>query len=102
MAFPAKTWSLRIPPSPEAPIVQDAARHLVATMPGPHAQAARDAVLLAHAPAMLDALRYCAEAFQIIAEHGGGPSGQVATSASAQLDQLLGGPIGTWADGTRA
>lgn len=101
MTARTRTWSLRIPPSPEAPIVQDANGRLVATLHGPRDQAARDAVLLAHAPAMLDALRYCAEAFQIIAEHDGGPSGQVATSVSAQLDQLLGGPISTWADGPR-
>jgi len=95
------TWRVIIPPSPAKAHVLDAGGALVATLEAPRNQASADAILVAYAPVMLDALNYCARAFTVIREEDPGPSGQVAQALMSHLEQLLQGPLGVWQDGPR-
>lgn len=71
-------------------------------MDAPRQQAARDAILLAYAPLMLDAIRQCSMVLKVIQENDSGPSGSVAATAIPVLDHLLQGPLDAWSDGPRA
>jgi hypothetical protein len=92
-------WKVVIAPSPALPQVFDTNGHLLASLHRPRAQAANDAILFAHAPAMLDALQHAAEVFAAMASHDPGPSGQIAAHTYEQLDKFLRGPLSVWSDG---
>jgi hypothetical protein len=87
-----------IAPSPALPQVFDTAGALAASLHRSRHQAAADAVLLTHAPAMLNALHHAAEVFAAMARFDPGPSGMLAADTHAQLDKLLRGPLCVWSD----
>ena len=95
------TWQLDIPPSPGLPTISDGGGRTIATLHAPRTQAAVDGALFLHAPALLNAAQQCLEAFEVIAEHDAGPSGQIAAQLRDRLATLLNGPAGLWADGDR-
>ena len=92
-------WKVIIAPSPALPQVFDEAGRLLASLHRPRSQAANDAVIVAHAPAMLDTLYHVAEVFATMARHDPWPSDQLAATTHEQLDKMLRGPLSVWSDG---
>ena len=89
-------WRVVIAPSPALPQVFDATGALVASLHRARSQAAGDAVLLAHAPVMLDALYHVASVLAAMAHADPGPSGLLAAETHERLDKLLRGPLCVW------
>ena len=89
-------WRVVIAPSPALPQVFDATGALVASLHRARSQAASDAVLLAHAPVMLDALYHVAEVLAAMARVDPGPSGLLAAETHDKVDKLLRGPLCVW------
>ncbi len=90
------SWTVTIPPTPGIPRVEEAGGALVATLHGPRTQAALDAILVAHAPAMLGALAECCMALEVMAAQDPGPSGALAARLLERLRPLLDGPLSAW------
>ena len=91
-------WRVVIAPSPALPQVFDATGALVASLHRARSQAAGDAVLLAHAPVMLDALYHVASVLAAMARVDPGPFGSLAAETHERLDNLLRGPLCVWRD----
>ena len=89
-------WRVVIAPPPALPQVFDATGALVASLHRARSQAANDAVLMAHAPVMLEALYHVAEVLAAMARADPGPSGLLAAEAYDKLDKLLRGPLCVW------
>ena len=92
------TWKVFIAPSPAVPQVFDATGSLVASLHRGRAQGAADAVLVAHAPEMLNALHHVVEVLSAISRFDPGPSGQIAAVTHEQLAKWLRGPLCIWTD----
>lgn len=95
-------WMVVIAPSPALPQVLDAQRALVASMHRERAQAAGDAILLAHAPEMLDALHHVRNVLEAMARYDPGPSGTLAADTHKRVDELLRGPLSVWTEAVSA
>ena len=91
-------WRVVIAPSPALPQVFDATGALVASLHGARSQAANDAILVAHAPVMLDALYHVASVLAAMARVDPGPFGSLAAETHERLDNLLRGPLCVWRD----
>ena len=93
-----ETWRIEIPPR-AAPEVRAADGTLVATCHRERPQAIHDAILLAHAPSLLAAVRHLHESLGVMAECDAGPSGFIAQQLRGLLEELLRGPLSAVAGG---